>query len=589
MKPLPFQHEMEDPADYLASKYKYLFRVPGAQRPSILVFASAAVLGLLAGQVSGKHLQSILYSLAGFAAIPLLLGAVSVGIFRGLPLHSTFRRLCQLTLLSNYSIITAIMLGYLSWSLGSNILVPILSATLALVTYIRLTITWVIDGERGLTVAAWTLIEPFLAATFLSHTLEAKLPNMFLAGPLFGTVATALTLSYLGIPDRDGVSSIRLSRGLTHLLLEGNPAILEDALYGLGRVEERSTEAFVFRGKNSGRLSALVILPFHMGPFRRMGSSMLNWLIESRAAAKGVTAIAVKGCTTHESDIIAGRDAERVAEEVVTGICNVKEGWSDVACLWAGMRVGDADGFMFELSGRRVAIVSLHPEPMEDIPEEIAPSADELNISIIDPHNSFHPGFKRLSPDSLKNIQNLLKELTNTNELARGRPRLSIQKTGFGGHDPRKGIGPCGYSLVTLTVDGERAALCIIDGNNALPWVTETLRKSLKDMGWHKVELLTTDTHSVNGVVLGGRGYYPVGENTSREEIVSIFERLSAVAAKTQEEVEAAYVRIRHRGVRLFTGELFEKLATRVKYHATIYLSGLIGSAVAAFIVTSLI
>ncbi|MEM0482084.1 MAG: DUF2070 family protein [Nitrososphaerota archaeon] len=580
---------MEDPADYLASRYKYIFRVPGSHHPVILTVATAGILGILTGYLSGKNLQSMLYSVAGFAVLPLLLAAISVNIFHGLPLHSTFRRLCQLTLLSNYFIIASLLLGYLSTAMGLTILIPLLTSSLTITTFIRLTLTWVIDGDRGLLIATWALVEPFLAALFVTLALEAPLPGIVLASPLLGAVVAASTLFFLGLPDGDGVSSIRLSRGLTRLMLEGNPRILEDTLYRLGKVGERVTEAFVFRGKRTGRLSALVILGFHMGPFRRMGSSMLNWLIESKAAKRGVTAVTVKGCTTHKSDIIASRDAERVAEEVIAGICGVKDGWSDEAGLWTWMRIGRAGGFMLELAGRRAAIISLHPEPMEDIPEEIATFADELNTSVIDPHNSFSSRFKRLSPDDLADIQNLLKRVNGADESSRGRLQLSICRAGFGDHEPRRGIGPCGYSFVALKINGHKAALGVIDGNNAMPWVTDTLRQRLMSMGWHAVEILTTDTHSVNGVVLGGRGYYPVGENTSREEIVSIFEKLSSEASTSAEEVEAAYVRIKHEGVRLFTEELFEKLATRVRRHAMVYLSGLIGSAIIGFVLATLL
>ncbi len=588
MKPWPHQLEMEDPADYLASRYKYIFRVPGSHHPVVLTAATAGILGVLTGYLSGKHLQSMLYSIAGFAALPLLLAAISVNIFHGLPLHSTFRRLCQLTLLSNYFITAALLLGYLSTTMGLGILNPLLSASLATTTFIRLTLTWVIDGERGLSVAAWAMVEPFLAALFITLALEAPLPDIVMASPPLGAAVAASTLFLIGLPDGDGVSSIRLSRGLTRLMLEGNPKILEDALYRLGKIGERVTEAFVFRGKRTGKLSALVILGFHMGPFRRMGSSMLNWLIESKAAKRGVTAVAVKGCTTHISDIIASQDAERVAEEVVAGICSVKDGWSDEAALWTWLRTGRAGGFMLELAGRRAAVVSFHPEPMEDIPEEIAVFADEYNTSVIDPHNSFSHRFKKLSPGDLADIQDLLKRFNHTGETSRGRLQLAICKAGFGDHDPRRGIGPCGYSLVALKVDGHKAALGVIDGNNAMPWVTDTLRQWLTSMGWQTSEVLTTDTHSVNGVVLGGRGYYPVGENTSREEIINIFEKLSSEATASAEEVEAAYVRIKHEGVRLFTEELFEKLAARVKRHAMIYLSGLFGSAITGFVIAIL-
>lgn len=418
---------MEDPADYLASKYKYIFRVPGAQRPTVLVAVSAGLIGLLAGQLSGKHLHSVLYGLAGFAAVPLLLSVISSSIFRGIPIHSTFRRLCQLTLLSNYVLIAGLLAANISALLNLDALIPILSASLAVITYIRLTLTWMVDGDGGLPVAAWSLIDSALASLFTSLTVGATIPSMILAGPLIGAAIAVPTITYFSIPDRDGISSARLSRGFAQLLLEGNPTALEDSLYRLGTINERVTEAFVFKGKRSGKLSALIILPFHMGPFGRMGSAMLNWLVEAEAAKSGINAVAVKGCTTHKSDIISSSDAARVAAEIAEGLKGSYDVWSDEAAVREGLRVGSVEGLMIELAGRKIAVVSLHPEPMEDIPEEITPFAEELNISVIDTHNSFSPSFKRLTTRSLMNIQNLLREISSIQESVRQAQSLAIQ------------------------------------------------------------------------------------------------------------------------------------------------------------------
>lgn len=580
---------MEDPADYLASKYKYIFRVPGAQRPTILAVASAGVIGILAGQFSGNHFQSLVYSLAGLAGIPLLLSLASINIFRGLPLHSTFRRLCQLTLLSNYLLIGALLLSSAATALRVNIMLPLISAALGAATYIRLTFTWMIDGERGASVAAWSLIEPSIAAIFISSAVGSAPPNVVLVAPLTGASLAAITLIYLGLPDRDGVSSVRLARGFSRLMLEGNPRPLEEELYRFGKMGERFTEAFVFRGKESGRLSALIILPFHMGPLGRMGSAMLNWLIESEAAKRGVTAVAVKGCTTHVSDIISSQEAERIAHEVADRIRNFGDGWSDTVGLWSGVKIGKAEGLMLEMAGRRMAVVSLHPHPMEDIPEEMASFTDELNISLIDPHNSFSPNFKKLSPNCITDIKSLLKNLSGKEEDIRGSLKVSIERTGFGKPDPRKGVGPCGYSLITFTVGAHNLALCVVDGNNAMPWVRDEVKRHLLNRGWHTVELLTTDTHSVNGVVLGGRGYFPVGEKMTREEILAIVDELASRSQRSLEESEVTYFRIRHDGVRLFTEELFEKMAARVRLHVLIYLAGLIGSSVLGFIMAAIL
>ncbi|MEM1967038.1 MAG: DUF2070 family protein [Nitrososphaerota archaeon] len=580
---------MEDPADYLASKYKYLIRVPGSRYSILLILSTAAIIGLFAGQLSGKPASSMLYSMAGFSAVPLTLAVLSKKIFRGAPLHSNFRRTCQLTLLSNYILVAVLIVSYIYELIGSRIFAPAVSATLASIVFIRLTLTSAIDGEKGLRIVSWSALEPISAAFFISIATGLPVPNVVLAAPFVGAAPASFVLLYLSRPDRDGISSLRLARGFTSLMLEGNPAQLEETLKVLGSMERRVTDAFIFKGKTSGRLSAIIILPFHMGPFRRMGSSLLNWLIESKAESKGMRIVALKGCTTHRSDMISSNDAARVADEVVSHVSNIGDGWGAEAALFGEERFGEARAIALELSGRRLAFVSLHPSPMEDIPEETADFAGEYNVSVIDTHNSFSPDFKRLTPKNLEDIQNLLRSIGGLGEGLRGPLKFSISRAGFGGFDPKREVGPCGYSLLAFEVCGKSIALAVIDGNNAHPWVAEALKDGLRRLGWHQAEVLTTDTHSINGVVLGGRGYYPVGEHTSREELLHIFERLSREAASSLEETEASFTRIRHSEVRLFTAETLERLANRVRKHVTIYLAHMVAATVLAYLAALLI
>jgi len=580
---------MEDPAGYLASKYKYLFRVPGGRWAASLVAASAGVAGALIALQGLPLLQALAYSIIGLAALPLTLSLLSTRLFYGLPLHSTFRRLCQLSLLTNYIFIGALAVGYLLAPLLHAEPAQILSVAVATAAYIRLTITLVIDGDRGLAVASWAMIDPALSSIFLSAALGETIPGPLQLGLTIGATLAVVVAIALGRRGSDGLSSIRLARGLSRLLLEGDAETLERELSPHGKVVDRVTEAFVFRGRSTGRISAIVVLPFHMGPMGLMGSSILNWLVEAAAAEKGITAVALKGCTTHNSDMVTSVDARRVASEIVSGISRLADGWSDGAGALAGVRVGSAEGLVLELAGRRLAVVSLHPAPMEDIPEEVASYADEHNVTLIDPHNSFSPIYKRIGARELSDILALVDQLGGATTLSQGRLRVAVARSGHGVRDQLRGIGPCGYALVALMVDGLKTALCVIDGNNAMPWVRGEVRRCLTERGWNAVELLTTDTHAVNGAFLGGRGYFCVGERVSRDEIVGVFNELARVAEESAEEADAAYIRIKHVGVALFTEELFIRLARRVRRHGTIYLSGMIGAAILALVASTIL
>jgi len=76
----------------------------------------------------------------------------------------------------------------------------------------------------------------------------------------------------------------------------------------------------------------------------------------------------------------------------------------------------------------------------------------------------------------------------------------------------KDGMGPGGVTAITIEVGEQKSAYVIFDGNNLISGLREKLLYSLRSMGISVGEILTTDTHSVNGVTLAPRGYHPIGE-----------------------------------------------------------------------------
>ncbi len=576
--------DMDDPAEYLASKYKYIFAIPGSRFSDLLVLATAGLAGLLAWLIMGDGGASFAAVFAALGVVPLLLNKAATRIFRGLPLHSTYRRLVQATLLTNYP-----ALAILSISLGAEMLwgvyglqTTLFSALFAAVSYLRVTLTSVIDGDRARIAVPWSLAEPLTSSLLMTIGLQPSSPVLLPLSVTLGAATGSATIILLGRKDRDGVSSLRLARGLSKLMLESDPNPLEDALEGLGKSVEKVSELFLLKGLRTGRLVALVVLPFHMGPFRRLGSSMLNWLVEAEASRRGFTAIAVKGCSTHRSDIISSRQATLIAREIVSRIEAPSDGWSREAALYPQIEVDGSHSLTLELAGRRIAIISLHPRPMEDLPEEVAAFADEYNVTVIDPHHSFSPNCKKLREEEISAVMRLAKDCASLGDGWRGSLRFSVAQSGVGSARYDQGIGPCGFSLLGLEIGGKKVALTVVDGNNALPHLRGALTSSLKEQGWEEAELITTDTHAVNGVILGGRGYVAVGEKISQEEVLETFSKLSRETLESLEEAEAKYLRVVHRGVMIYTDEAFRSLARRVRRHAALYLGLLIFTAVCA-------
>jgi len=79
-----------------------------------------------------------------------------------------------------------------------------------------------------------------------------------------------------------------------------------------------------------------------------------------------------------------------------------------------------------------------------------------------------------------------------------------------------------------------------------------------------------------------------VGEGIGEDELVDVFSRLSRRTLETMEEAESEYLRVSHRGARIYTEELLKSMAVRVRWHAALYLGLLLASGLTGAIVSIL-
>ena len=116
----------------------------------------------------------------------------------------------------------------------------------------------------------------------------------------------------------------------------------------------------------------------------------------------------------------------------------------------------------------------------------------------------------------------------------------------------------------------------------------EKLLEGLERIGVNEGEVMTTDTHMVNGVVPARLGYYPVGEAADEDEILARIIFGVNEAQQNLEEAEVACtnsnVKVRVLGLGTF-GRLTEFLYSVAKLVAvsmalTIVISTLVGIAI---------
>ena len=100
--------------------------------------------------------------------------------------------------------------------------------------------------------------------------------------------------------------------------------------------------------------------------------------------------------------------------------------------------------------------------------------------------------------------------------------------------DKQEGVGESGIKTMIVEVDGQRAAYILFDANNMEKGFRQEIIDAIKDFEIDEIEVMTTDTHTVNTI---SRGYNPIGI-AKREEIIEYVKESIVEAINDLEKVE---------------------------------------------------
>jgi len=189
----------------------------------------------------------------------------------------------------------------------------------------------------------------------------------------------------------------------------------------------------------------------------------------------------------------------------------------------------------------------LAPRTTEDLPKEldsvIAEEAEKRGLSssvVVNAHNSI---------DGANNPQEMVRvfkqaAMTSLEEALVHR-RSAFQVGGASivpeEFSVKDGMGPGGISVVVTKVSDQKAAYITIDGNNMVSGLREKILSTLGEMGIVEGEVLTTDTHVVNGVVMTERGYHPIGEAMDQAKLIDYIRKAVLKALDNLEPAEASW------------------------------------------------
>jgi len=389
---------------------------------------------------------------------------------------------------------------------------------------------------------------------------------LFLIFSLFwGLISSFLFLSILNRVGNQtlGIASLSLFKAFLLNWVMNLNAPFEELLEKLG--EKRDIEVFLIKFGSQKSKAVIAVPSVHPGPFKNIGSSLLPSMLKT-ALEKQLNCVACvpHGLLGHEFDLASELQNQKVINHVVesanfeaaeakaTPFIKVSNDLATACCQIFG-------NFAF-------VSFTLAPKTTEDLPQElglfVCQEAEKQGLDcciIVNAHNSIDGTVKTQEAlDALKIVAaTCLENAASLKRLPFEVGAATIMPKDFSLKD---GMGSGGITVIMVKVGEQKTAYVVIDGNNMVAGLRESILSALHSIGIDEGEVFTTDTHSVNAVILGKRGYHPVGEVIDHESLIEYVKEATFAALSELGRVKAACHQVTIPGVKVIGEKLLETL-----------------------------
>jgi putative membrane protein len=401
--------------------------------------------------------------------------------------------------------------------------------------------------------ALFSLLQPSMIV--LTATIFLGLPagRMITGLVLASLVGLVFSFALIVTIERNGrkavgFSPIRMFRAFLIDWLEGRNDELESYLAELGVETEIEAAAFAFRNKGTNAPKAVMLVStLHPGPFLNIGSSVMPFLFESLMERRfGAVAMVPHGVSGHELNLVSQEQNERILSWVLSNLTDSAYVGQATPVDRSTNEVATATSQVFD--GCALVTMTTSPLDMEDVPSELANYISGLThgkfrgLALIDAHNCL-TGPSTMTPQKVGALQ----EAALASLQVSAEERQTTFKIGAAHMRPhdfnlKQGYGPGGISAIVVEVNSQRFAYVCVDGNNMIRGLREKILARLNGLGLDDGEIMTTDTHMVNGVVPARLGYHPVGEVAAWDPLVNHVASVCKDALANLEEAEVSVV-----------------------------------------------
>lgn len=285
-------------------------------------------------------------------------------------------------------------------------------------------------------------------------------------------------------------------------------------------------------------IKALFISPsVHPGPLGDLGGSNMPTLLANKFDHFTMVA---HGPSTHDFNPIAVSEIDKIEAAVKRGLEKIE--YSKDASKFIRYTFKKAKiGVQFFNEGM-VILSTFAPEAVDDIEFGVgltmmAQSRSRCSVKdsiIVDCHNSFNPESGEVLPGHAE-VFHLIGVIDTINPKQEKHDiKIGCYSNNMDTLDKHEGVGESGIKTMIIEVGDQRTAYVLFDANNMEIGFRQEIIDAVSDFEIDEIEVMTTDTHTVNTI---SRGYNPIGV-AKRAEIIEYVKLSITEALEDLEKVE---------------------------------------------------
>jgi len=545
--------------DKAVKRYAKLFGLPTQRRLIVYLALISLHGGVLSILLLGLSIEKFSAGLAFgvlFFVLTLTADYVISRVIQRTDLIFNLRRLSGLSLFSSLVWLGILVLGSALCSmLGSpQLWVRIFFLGFSGALILRLLVLSIVSFAGTAETLFSALFQPLLASVPLFFMESIIGFNLTLQLLVFTAISVSVSLlavfAFKYFMDRVGTGTLGISSSVLFKAFLANWAEdrvepMEHFFEQLGNEQDIQVSLLSFLA--NGALKATFVVPaLHPGPFKNLGSSLLPSLLQTQIQDKfNCVASVPHGLVGHELDVCSQPQNQRVINSILSFI-GTSTPHSEASPMVRTER-GDAKVSCQIFGNCAFLTLTTAPKTMEDLPSElnsvIVGEAEKLGLHAlaIDAHNSMNGSFNRAAAAACfakASVECIEKAVASQRSAFKVGAAIVVP----GEFTVRDGMGPGGVSVIAVEVDGQKVAYVTIDGNNMVSGLRDKILSELKTLGIDDGEVLTTDTHSVCGMIRNARGYNLVGEAIDHHKLIGYIKDATEAALANLEPSSASWL-----------------------------------------------